>query len=110
MSSNRGSRQGSGKEEKPFYQVGDRMTAAAIVSQARSSLRTLKTKRPETPLQSERTLLGDRSGSARTRDSRPPSVMRYVNSCKMQLRCITKILHILTVLILYLCIPMSIMT
>ena len=84
MSSNRGPKQGSVKEEKPFYQAGDRMTAAEIISQARSSLRTLKTKRPETPLQSERTLLGDRSGSARTRDCRPPSVMRYVNSYRIQ--------------------------
>ncbi|XP_026774020.3 armadillo repeat-containing protein 2 isoform X2 [Pangasianodon hypophthalmus] len=62
------------KQEKqgPFYlgYGSRRQTSAEIVTEARHSLRTLRTQRPFTPREEHRQLFG---GSARTRDGRPPS-------------------------------------
>lgn len=66
------------KQEKqgPFYlgYGSRRQTSAEIVTEARNSLRTLRTQRPFTPQEEQRQLFG---GSARTRDGRPPSSFRF---------------------------------
>lgn len=66
------------KQEKhePFYlgYGSKRQTSAEIVTEARHSLRTLRTQRPFTPQEEHRQLFG---GSAHTCDGRPPSSFRF---------------------------------
>lgn len=57
---------------RPFYEASQK-TSAEIVSEARSAVRSLNTKRPFTLLDSQRTLFC-RSGEQR--DGRPPSAVR----------------------------------
>ncbi|XP_067050151.1 armadillo repeat-containing protein 2-like [Acropora muricata] len=64
------SRKGQKALSRPFYET-DGQTSANIVSEARSSLRSLETKRPFTPVESKRTLF--RSSPSRPYEGRPPS-------------------------------------
>lgn len=64
------SRKGEKSSNRPFYET-DGPTSANIVSEARSSLRSLDTKRPFTPVESNRTLFG--GSSSRPYEGRPPS-------------------------------------
>ncbi|XP_015772193.1 PREDICTED: armadillo repeat-containing protein 2-like [Acropora digitifera] len=64
------SRKGQKALSRPFYET-DGQTSANIVSEARSSLRSLETKRPFTPVESKRTLF--RSSPPRPYEGRPPS-------------------------------------
>lgn len=64
------------EKQEPFY-LGcgsRRQTSAEIVTEARHSLRTLRTKQPFTPREEHRQLFG---GSARKHDGRPPSSFRF---------------------------------
>lgn len=70
------SRKGEKAPSRPFYETGAQ-TSANIVSEARSSLRSLETKRPFTPVESKRTLF--RSSPSRTYEGRPPSAFRCAN-------------------------------
>ncbi|KAK6489354.1 armadillo repeat-containing protein 2 isoform X1 [Huso huso] len=58
---------------KPFYvsSAPKQKTSAEIISEARKSLRTLKTQRPLTPREDQRKLFGP--SSSRTPENRPPS-------------------------------------
>ncbi|MBN3273750.1 ARMC2 protein, partial [Polyodon spathula] len=58
---------------KPFYvsSAPKQKTSAEIISEARKSLRTLKTQRPLTPREDHRKLFGP--SSSRTPENRPPS-------------------------------------
>ena len=56
---------------RPFYASAQK-TSAEIISEARSAVRSLKTKRPFTPLDSQRTLFG----RTEQREGRPPSAVR----------------------------------
>ncbi|KAL9969241.1 hypothetical protein ACROYT_G021436 [Oculina patagonica] len=64
------SRRGDKASSRPFY-AADGPTSANIVSEARSSLRSLDTKRPFTPVESQRTLFG--GSSVKPYEGRPPS-------------------------------------
>ena len=65
-------------EAKPFY-LASGTTSAEIVAEARTSVRCVDTKRPCTPVDSQRTLFG---ASRRPEShSRPPSAFRY--NCMM---------------------------
>ena len=68
------SRKGEKASNRPFYAT-DGPTSANIVAEARSSLRSLDTKRPFTPVESNRTLFG--GTSSRPYEGRPPSAFRY---------------------------------
>ena len=70
----RKSRKGDKTSSRPFYAT-DGPTSANIVSEARSSLRSLDTKRPFTPVESNRALFG--GISSRPYEERPPSAFRY---------------------------------
>lgn len=70
----RKSRKGEKASSRPFYAT-DGPTSANIVSEARSSLRSLDTKRPFTPVESNRTLFG--GSSSKPYEGRPPSAFRY---------------------------------
>lgn len=70
------SRKGQKALSRPFYET-DGQTSANIVSEARSSLRSLETKRPFTPVESKRTLF--RSSPPRPYEGRPPSAFRFAN-------------------------------
>lgn len=61
---------------KPFYvsSAPKQKTSAEIISEARKSLRTLKTQRPLTPREDQRKLFGP--SSSRTPENRPPSAFR----------------------------------
>lgn len=59
---------------RPFYESPKR-TSAEIVNEARSSVRSLETRRPFTPIDAKRTLF---DAGAKPRDGRPPSALRYV--------------------------------
>ncbi|XP_038044159.1 armadillo repeat-containing protein 2-like [Patiria miniata] len=60
------------KELKPFYEKpSDAETSSDIIKEARSSLRTVRTNRPFTPLEDKRTLFG--GSAARSPSDRPPS-------------------------------------
>ncbi|KFP87197.1 Armadillo repeat-containing protein 2, partial [Apaloderma vittatum] len=63
----------TGKTE-PFYRlsVPRWKTSSEIINEARSVLRTLRTRRPFTPTENQRKLFG--SGSSRAPQNRPPSV------------------------------------
>lgn len=64
------------EKQGPFYRGSDsrRQTSAEIVTEARRSLRTLRTQRPFTPQEEQRQLF---EGPARTREGRPPSSFRF---------------------------------
>lgn len=83
-------------EKGPFYlgYGSRRQTSAEIVTEARHSLRTLRTQRPFTPRQEHRQLF---AGSARTRDGRPPSSFRFWEEIKKNLEiCFSSvIIHLL---------------
>ena len=59
---------------RPFYETSKK-TSAEIVNEARSSVRSLDTKRPATPLDKKRTLFDPYSGN---REGRPSSAVRFV--------------------------------
>ena len=73
----RKTRKGDRVGDRPFYAT-DGPTSANIVAEARSSVRSLDTKRPFTPIESKRTLFG--SGSSKPVEGRPPSAFRYILS------------------------------
>jgi hypothetical protein len=60
-------------EAKPFY-LASGTTSAEIVAEARTSVRCVDTKRPCTPVESQRTLFG--SSRRPESHSRPPSAFR----------------------------------
>lgn len=64
------SRKGDKSSSRPFYAT-EGPTSANIVSEARSSFRSLDTKRPFTPVESNRTLFG--GSPSRPYEGRPPS-------------------------------------
>lgn len=64
------SRRGEKTSSRPFYAT-DGQTSANIISEARSSLRPLDTKRPFTPVESNRTLF--RGSAVKPYEGRPPS-------------------------------------
>ena len=55
---------------RPFYEPAKK-TSAEIISEARSTVRVLDTKRPETPLD-----VGNRTLFGKHRDGRPTSAVR----------------------------------
>ncbi|XP_064628515.1 armadillo repeat-containing protein 2-like isoform X2 [Lineus longissimus] len=60
------------KTDRPFYQAPDNLaTSSKIISEARSSLRSLRTNRPFTPRDENRSLFG--TTSTRNPETRPPS-------------------------------------
>ncbi|KAM6084076.1 armadillo repeat-containing protein 2 isoform 2-T2 [Theristicus caerulescens] len=62
------------EKAEPFYRlsVPKQKTSSEIINEARNVLRTLRTWRPFTPTEDQRTLFG--SGSSRAPQNRPPSV------------------------------------
>ncbi|NWX90729.1 ARMC2 protein, partial [Nothoprocta pentlandii] len=62
------------EKPEPFYRLSmpRQKTSSEIINEARSVLRTLRTRRPFTPTEDQRKLFG--SGSSRTPENRPPSV------------------------------------
>ena len=70
----RKTRKGDKASSRPFYET-EGPTSANIVSEARSSFRSLDTKRPFTPVESNRTLFG--GSSSKPYEGRPPSAFRY---------------------------------
>lgn len=60
----------------PFYRpsLSRQKTSAEIISEARNSLRTVRTQRPFTPQEDQRKLFGP--ASSRTPENRPPSSFR----------------------------------
>ncbi|NXM74920.1 ARMC2 protein, partial [Serilophus lunatus] len=62
------------KKAEPFYwlSVAEQKTSSEIINEARNILRTVRTRRPFTPAEDQRKLLG--SGSSRGLQTRPPSV------------------------------------
>ena len=62
----------------PFYlpSLSKQKTSAEIISEARNALRTVRTQRPYTPREDQRTLFGP--ASSRTPENRPPSSFRYL--------------------------------
>ncbi|XP_064615586.1 armadillo repeat-containing protein 2-like [Liolophura sinensis] len=59
-------------KERPFYEAPSNLpTSSKIINEARTSLRSLKTKRPFTPRDENRTLFGP--SSSRAPENRPPS-------------------------------------
>ncbi|NXJ66319.1 ARMC2 protein, partial [Rostratula benghalensis] len=62
------------EKAEPFYglSVPKKKTSSEIINEARSVLRTLRTRRPFTPAEDQRKLFG--SGSSRSPQNRPPSV------------------------------------
>ena len=67
------SRRGEKASNRPFYAT-EGQTSANIVAEARSSIRPLDTKRPFTPVESNRTLFG--GSSVKPYEGRPPSAFR----------------------------------
>lgn len=67
------SRKGEKASSRPFYAT-EGQTSANIISEARSSLRSLDTKRPFTPVESNRTLF--RGSAVKPYEGRPPSAFR----------------------------------
>ena len=58
---------------RPFYETSKK-TSAEIVSEARSTVKSLQTRRPETPHDiNKRSLFGSQ------REGRPPSAVRYIS-------------------------------
>ena len=65
------------KDNTPFYKVPDRLkdkVSSQIISEAKSSLRSVTTRRPETPRDGQRNLFGDQS--FRDPTNRPASAFR----------------------------------
>ncbi|XP_009675235.2 armadillo repeat-containing protein 2 isoform X1 [Struthio camelus] len=64
----------STEKPEPFYRLSmpKQKTSSEIINEARSVLRTLRTRRPFTPAEDQRKLFG--SGSLRMPENRPPSV------------------------------------
>ncbi|NXF03421.1 ARMC2 protein, partial [Smithornis capensis] len=62
------------KKAEPFYwpSVAKQKTSSEIINEARNVLRTVRTRRPFTPVEDQRKLFA--SGSSRSLQSRPPSV------------------------------------
>ncbi|XP_025899761.1 armadillo repeat-containing protein 2 isoform X4 [Nothoprocta perdicaria] len=62
------------EKPEPFYRLSmpRQKSSSEIINEARSVLRTLRTRRPFTPTEDQRKLFG--SGSSRTPENRPPSV------------------------------------
>ncbi|XP_010202091.2 armadillo repeat-containing protein 2 [Colius striatus] len=62
------------KKAEPFYKLSmpEQKTSSEIINEARSFLRTIRTRRPFTPRDDQRKLFG--SGSSRALQNRPPSV------------------------------------
>ena len=58
-------------QNRPFYE-SSKKTSAEIISEARSTVRPLQTRRPETPLD-----LNNRSLFGKQREGRPPSAVRF---------------------------------
>lgn len=63
-------------KHRPFYEASKK-TSAEIISEARSSVRSLGTKRPFTPAESTRTLFGS---NGQYRQNRPPSACSIASS------------------------------
>ncbi|NXL57764.1 ARMC2 protein, partial [Chordeiles acutipennis] len=67
------SRNKNTEKAEPFYRLSvPKQTSSEIINEARSVLRTLRTRRPFTPAEVQRKLFG--SGSSRALQNRPPSV------------------------------------
>lgn len=73
-------RQSSKKKEKlPFYQATGDKTSASIIAEARKDLKSVSTKRPNTPGDAGRHLFGSHQHSTQQGTvKRPPSVYRWV--------------------------------
>ena len=74
-------RQSSKKKEKlPFYQTTGDKTSASIIAEARKDLKSVSTKRPNTPGDAGRHLFGSHQHSTQQQGTvkRPPSVYRWV--------------------------------
>ncbi|XP_074649420.1 armadillo repeat-containing protein 2-like [Tubulanus polymorphus] len=60
------------KSDRPFYEPSEKVpTSSKIINEARTSLRSVRTNRPFTPREENRTLFG--TSSNRNKDARPPS-------------------------------------
>ena len=70
-------------KDLPFYETPDHVrTSARIISDAKNALvrtnpRSIQTKRPVTPQESQRKLFGEQS--VRDPQARPPSAFRYTS-------------------------------
>ena len=75
-------RQSSKKKEKlPFYQATRDQTSSSIIAEARKDLKSVSTKRPDTPGDATRRLFGSHQHSAQQGAvKRPPSVYRSVGA------------------------------